>query len=50
MLSLHDRIGGTPAIVSVLDKFLNYVDQHSNVWFARKDEIAEWTLNNNLFV
>jgi len=49
-ISLHDRIGGTPTIVSVLDKFLTYVNQHSNVWFARKDEIAEWTLNNNLFV
>lgn len=46
-ISTHDRIGGTPAIVSALDKFLEYAKKHSGVWFARKDEIAEWTLKNH---
>jgi peptidoglycan/xylan/chitin deacetylase (PgdA/CDA1 family) len=46
-ISLHDRIGGTPAMVSAVDKFLEYAKKHSGVWFARKDEIAEWTLKTH---
>lgn len=47
-ISTHDRIGGTPSVVRALDKFLEYANKHSGVWFARKDEIAEWTLKNHL--
>lgn len=47
-ISTHDRIGGTPSVVRALDKFLEYASKHSDVWFARKDEIAEWTLKNYL--
>jgi peptidoglycan/xylan/chitin deacetylase (PgdA/CDA1 family) len=43
-LSTHDRIGGTPAVVRVLDEFLKYAAGHEGVWFARKDEIARWAL------
>lgn len=43
-ISTHDRISGTPAVVQVLDKFLEYVNLHQDIWFARKDEIAEWIL------
>lgn len=46
-ISTHDRIGGTPAIVRVLDQFLAYAQQHAGVWFARKDEIANWILDNH---
>jgi peptidoglycan/xylan/chitin deacetylase (PgdA/CDA1 family) len=46
-ISTHDRIGGTPAVVRALDKFLEYANQHAGVWFARKDEIAEWVLKNH---
>jgi peptidoglycan/xylan/chitin deacetylase (PgdA/CDA1 family) len=49
-ISTHDRIGGTPSVVRALDKFLEYASKHSGVWFARKDEIAEWTLENHLSV
>jgi peptidoglycan/xylan/chitin deacetylase (PgdA/CDA1 family) len=44
-ISTHDRIGGTPSVVRALDKFLEYAKNHESVWFARKDEIAEWTLS-----
>jgi peptidoglycan/xylan/chitin deacetylase (PgdA/CDA1 family) len=46
-ISTHDRIGGTPSVVRALDKFFEYAKSHSDVWFARKDEIAEWTLKNH---
>ncbi len=39
-VSLHDRIGGTPAVVKVLGDFINYVKEHDGVTFMRKDEIA----------
>jgi peptidoglycan/xylan/chitin deacetylase (PgdA/CDA1 family) len=45
-ISTHDRIGGTPAVVKALDKFLEYANKHKGIWFARKDEIAKWTLKN----
>lgn len=39
--STHDRIGGTPAVVKVMDEFIQYAKQHEGVVFMRKDEIAE---------
>jgi hypothetical protein len=43
-LSTHDRIGGTPQMVKVLDEFLKYAARHKGVWFARKDQIARFAL------
>ncbi|WP_423600406.1 polysaccharide deacetylase family protein [Roseateles sp. MS654] len=43
-ISMHDRIGGTPARVKVLGDFLTYARKHRGVVFARKDQIARWTL------
>lgn len=42
-VSLHDRIGGTPAIVRVVDEFIQYAKGHEGVVFMRKDEIAKLT-------
>ncbi|WP_251861388.1 polysaccharide deacetylase family protein [Clostridium sp. Marseille-Q2269] len=39
-VSLHDRIGGTPAVISVIDEFIKYAKSHEGVVFMRKDEIA----------
>jgi len=39
-ISLHDRIGGTPAIVKVMDDFITYAKGYDGVVFMRKDEIA----------
>lgn len=44
-ISMHDRIGGTPALVKALDDFLNYAKRHDGVVFMRKDAIAEWVLS-----
>jgi peptidoglycan/xylan/chitin deacetylase (PgdA/CDA1 family) len=43
-ISTHDRISGRPARVKALEDFIDYAQTHTGVWFARKDEIAQWTL------
>lgn len=45
-VSTHDRIGGTPQMVSVLREFLTYAQQHEGVVFMRKDEIAKMALKD----
>jgi len=45
-ISLHDRIGGSPAIVHVVDQFIQYVKKHKGVVFMRKDEIAKMIKND----
>lgn len=39
-VSLHDRIGGAPSVVKVVDEFIQYARQHKGVVFMRKDDIA----------
>lgn len=45
-VSLHDRIGGAPSIVNVVDQFIQYAKQHEGVVFMRKDEIAKMVKDN----
>lgn len=45
MVALHDRIGGTPAMVQAIDRFIQYAKEHSGVVFMRRDEIAEIVLS-----
>ncbi|PXY01824.1 polysaccharide deacetylase [Marinifilum breve] len=45
-VSLHDRIGGSPAVVKVVDEFIQYAKKHGGVVFMRKDEIAKMVLND----
>jgi len=40
-ISLHDRIGGSPAVVHVVDQFIQYAKKHPGVVFMRKDNIAK---------
>ena len=46
VVSLHDRISGHANRVRVLDRFLAYAKTKPGVWFARKDEIAAWALQD----
>jgi peptidoglycan/xylan/chitin deacetylase (PgdA/CDA1 family) len=46
VVSLHDRISGHAGRVRMLDRFLTYARTKPGVWFARKDEIARWVLQN----
>lgn len=45
-VSLHDRIGGTPAVVKVVDEFLRYAREREGVVFMRKDDVAKMALND----
>jgi peptidoglycan/xylan/chitin deacetylase (PgdA/CDA1 family) len=45
-VSAHDRISGHPARVKAFGDFIDYAQKHKGVWFARKDEIAKWTLES----
>jgi hypothetical protein len=44
VMSLHDRISGHAGRVRVLDRFLSYAESKPSVWFARKDQIADWVM------
>ena len=39
-IGLHNRIIGKPARFMALQRFIDYVQQHDNVWICRRDEIA----------
>jgi peptidoglycan/xylan/chitin deacetylase (PgdA/CDA1 family) len=43
-ISLHDRISGHASRVRVLDRFLTKARRRARVWWARRDEIADWAL------
>ena len=45
VVSLHDRVSGHANRVRSLDRFLIYARSKPDVWFARKDEIARWALD-----
>lgn len=46
-VSLHDRIGGSPAVVKAMDAFLTYAKSHEGVVFMRKDDIARLVVNDS---
>jgi peptidoglycan/xylan/chitin deacetylase (PgdA/CDA1 family) len=43
-ISLHDRISGHASRVRVLDRFLTWATRRPDVWWARRDQIADWAL------
>jgi peptidoglycan/xylan/chitin deacetylase (PgdA/CDA1 family) len=43
-LSLHDRISGHASRVRALDRLFSAVGQRRDVWWARRDQIADWAL------
>ena len=46
-VGLHCRIAGRPGRAWGLDRFIEYARQHSDVWFARRSEIARWWLEQS---
>ncbi|MBT2188618.1 polysaccharide deacetylase family protein [Sphingobium nicotianae] len=44
VIGMHDRLSGHANRIRVLDRFFTYAKSHEGVWFARKDEIARWAL------
>jgi len=43
-LTVHAHFGGRPLMAAMLHELLKYMRGYSDVWFARHDEIARWTL------
>ena len=41
-ISTHDRIGGQPARVAALERFIDFAQKQPGVVFLRKDEIIRW--------
>ena len=46
-VSFHDRIGGTPQMVSAARELIGYMQKQKGVSFKRKDEIAQMALHDN---
>jgi len=46
VIGLHERISGHASRVRVLDGILTRMRYHEDVWWARKDQIAQWTLDH----
>ncbi|WP_419735944.1 polysaccharide deacetylase family protein [Pseudomonas sp. COR18] len=49
-ISAHDRISGSPQMVSVWDEFITYAKSRAGVAFMRKDEIARFVASSPLTV
>ncbi len=47
-VSLHDRIGGTPAMVETMERFIRYAQSHPKVSFMRNDQIAQIVLTEKI--
>ena len=43
-IGLHCRIAGRPSRAAILKQFFDYVKTKNNVWFTRRDQIADWRL------
>jgi peptidoglycan/xylan/chitin deacetylase (PgdA/CDA1 family) len=43
-ITMHSHIAGRPTLQPVIRKCLEYAKQHSDVWFARRRDIAEWAM------
>jgi peptidoglycan/xylan/chitin deacetylase (PgdA/CDA1 family) len=46
VIGLHERLSGRPSRVRALDRVLGRLRQRPDVWWARKDEIARYTLDH----
>jgi peptidoglycan/xylan/chitin deacetylase (PgdA/CDA1 family) len=46
-LTVHCHFGGRPLMAAMLLELLRYMKGFPDVWFARHDEIARWTLDNS---
>ncbi|MBC7935497.1 MAG: hypothetical protein H7Y86_09130, partial [Rhizobacter sp.] len=47
---LHDFVAGRPAFMPSVEAFLRWAGEHPGVWFAQRQEIAEWALGDGRLV
>jgi allantoinase len=43
-MTLHCHMAGRPTLIPTIRRCIEYAKQHVGVWYARKRDIAEWTL------
>jgi len=46
VIGLHERLSGRPSRVRVLNRIFIRLHDHEDVWWARKDQIAQWVLDH----
>jgi hypothetical protein len=46
-VGLHPHVVGQPFRIRALRDFVSYCKQFDDVWFATREEIAEWYLKNH---
>ncbi len=46
-IGLHPHVIGQPFRIRALRDFIRYAKQHAGVWFATREEIADWYLANH---
>ena len=46
-IGLHPHVIGQPFRIRALRDFLDYAKKFDDVWFATREEIAEWYLENH---
>ena len=46
-IGLHPHVIGQPFRIRALRDFIRYAKQFDGVWFATREEIAEWYLQNH---
>lgn len=44
---LHAQFAGRPTLIPTMRKCIEYARRHEGVWFARKGDIARWTLERS---
>ena len=43
-LTLHAHMGARPTMIPAVRQMLTYARKHKGVWFTRRGDIAEWTM------
>jgi peptidoglycan/xylan/chitin deacetylase (PgdA/CDA1 family) len=46
--TLHTHFGGRPLMQAAFDRIITYFASFPDVWFVRHDELAQWTLDNDI--
>ena len=46
-VGLHPHVSGRAYRVRAIREFLNFAKSLDGVWFATREEVAEWYLRNN---
>ena len=45
-IGLHCRLTGRPGRIKALEKFIDYAQSHTDIWFCRRIDIAKHWINN----